>query len=914
MSASAQVAPAPAADPAGASATPAPDEAQSVTTVEVTATRVERSGYTAPTPTTTIGSQLLQDEGVTNVSQALDQLPAFKADTGPTTSGIRSLIPGANYADLYGLGAIRTLVLVDGQRFVPQVATALDSYQVDLNQIPSILVDRIDVVTGGASAQWGSDAVGGVVNVILKKDFTGFLAEASGGASTYGDNQNYHVAALGGTALGESGHIEAAAEYDANNGVGSVLTRPWGQQAVVEIANPTPSNGLPLNLVEPDVQYSTVAPGGLITGGPLKGTTFGPGGQPEPFTYGSLAGGSYMVGGSNTGCVNGGCGPLNINTSASLEPPTTRFATFMRGDYRFSDAVQGSIVASYDQSWGGGDTLAARDTSIPISINNAYLPTSIYNAMVADGLTSIPLGRVDNDIGLAESDARNYTTRVAAELQGAFLSSWTWNVGAEFGDNYYDMHVWNNRIHSNFNLAAQAVVDPANGQIVCAANLTTVTAPGCVPMDLFGSGSISQAAMNYVTGTAWSNVNYIQRDFTANLNGEPFSTWAGPVSVAAGLEYRHETQNTLSDPISQANGFEANNSEPLHGQFHVGEAYFETVVPLVSHADWAREIDLNGAVRVADYSTSAGTQVPWKVGLTYALPVSGLLLRATRSQDIRAPNLYELYSEPTITTVPITFGSASNPLTQQITRGNPNLLPEVAQTTTAGATYQPSYVPGLQLSADYYKINVTNEITTLTGQQEATFCYDGQQAYCPLITVGPGGVPQSAVIEFLNIASNDLAGVDLESNYRLPLSDVWGRVPGTVSVRLSADWMLHDLVNTGLGAVVERSGDVSGTPHFRGLAALTYQLGGFSLTVQGREIGAMHLDNTLVQGVTINDNDYPSVTYLDLFASYQITPQVQVYGTAYNVLNQGPPSGMPLQPVWYDEIGTTLQLGVRVHF
>jgi iron complex outermembrane recepter protein len=876
--------------------------------IEVTATRVDRAGYTAPTPTTVITNEALQQEGITNIAQALNQMPEFKADTNPTTNGIRSITPGANYADLYGLGAIRTLVLVDGQRFVPQVATDLDSYQVDLNQVPSIMIDRTDVVTGGASAQWGSDAIGGVVNIILKKNFTGLETEASGGVSGYGDNQNYHLATLGGMNLGEKGHVEAALEYDINDGVGSALRRPWGREGAAEIPNPSPAtNGLPINLIESNVQYSTQAPGGIIVSGPLKGTTFGPGGAPSTFTYGSLVSASNMVGGSNIGCVNGGCGPLNGNTSANLEPPTTRFNFFSRGSYDFTDSVQGYAVASYAQEWGGGYTLAARDSADVISINNAYLPPTIKAAMTADGLPSISLGRVDNDIGLAESDTRNYTSRVAVGLQGTAFSDWKWNIGAEYGDNYFVQHVIGNRIHANYNNALDAVVNPANGQIVCAANLTTITAPGCQPLDLFGNGSPSPQAIGYVTGTSTSTVNYIQRDVTANLNGEPFSTWAGPVSVATGLEYRYETQNTYSDPIDQINGYEANNSEPLHGDFDVGEAYFETVVPLASKVAWARELDLNGAVRFAHYSTSAGTQWPWKIGLTYNPPVSGLLLRATRSQDIRAPNLYELYSEPSSTEQPVAFGSASNPLAHIFTEGNRNLVPEVAQTWTGGFTYQPDFVPGLQFSTDYYQINIKDEITTLTAQQESTFCYEGYKLYCPLINFGAGNVPEVLTVQYENIASNDLAGVDVHGDYRIPMGDV----PGNVLLHASANWTLHELVNTGLGLVAERSGDVTGEPHFRATTSVTYNLRGLSVTAQTRFIDHMHYDNTLIQGVTINDNDYPSVAYLDLFASYQMTDKVQLYGTIYNLLNRSPPNDMPNEPTWYDNIGITFQIGVR---
>lgn len=196
----------------------------------VTATRTQRDGFTAPTPTTVIGTAALESRGATNVATVLNEIPAFKSSTTPTTNGVRAIQAGAYFADLRGLGSSRTLVLVDGNRFVPQVATGISGYQVDLNQVPALLLERAEIVTGGGSAQWGSDAVAGVVNLILKKDFDGVNFEGQWGLSEVGDNVEYRLGLIVGKNFGGGrGNITLAVDHVANDGIGDVFTRDWGR-------------------------------------------------------------------------------------------------------------------------------------------------------------------------------------------------------------------------------------------------------------------------------------------------------------------------------------------------------------------------------------------------------------------------------------------------------------------------------------------------------------------------------------------------------------------------------------------------------------------------------------------------------------------------------------------------------------
>src|SRR5690606_5360098 len=254
-----------------------------------------------------------------------------------------------------------------------------------------------------------------------------------------------------------------------------------------------------------------------------------------------------------------------------------------------------------------------------------------------------------------------------------------------------------------------------------------------------GEGAPSAQAIAYVTGTTQGRTDYEQHAAALNLAGNPFSTWAGPVSIATGVEYRSEKQATTADPIAEAGDFEANNSRSYGGKFDVVEGYVETVLPLASDASWARSLDLNGALRIADYSTAAGTQVTWKVGATYE-PVAGLLFRGTRSRDIRAPNIYELNLRSVPNTIILNYPPHQGLVTSYLA-GNPNLQPEKADTLAVGVSYRPGLVSGLQVSADFYQIHVRDLVSSLGTQAVADACRTGQVQYCDFLTFHSHGVP-----------------------------------------------------------------------------------------------------------------------------------------------------------------------------
>jgi outer membrane receptor protein involved in Fe transport len=925
---------------AGGSAFAQDDSAQ-VGEVVVTASRVARSGFTAPTPTVVVGADTLERRGATNIAQVLQELPSLRAGTNPQTNGTSQRTPGSSYADLRGLGPLRTLVLVDGRRFVPQIVSGVASYQVDLNQIPAMMIERTEVVTGGASAQWGSDAVAGVVNLILKKNFTGLNIEGQVGQSQWGDNRSGRIAGLAGTSfMGGRGHITISADYERQNGVRDISNRKWGREgyyalitnpcplaAAVSAACPTGGNGQAQNLILPNAQFSALTPGGVITAGPLRGIAIAPGGALYNFQYGQFVGPTYMAGGGQPGVL--------FLTEQKIVPPYRRANVYTRGSFDLTDNITAWTELSYAWSHGGGPSTASRGT-YTITNENPFIPAALRTLMQQNNLTSISLGRTNFDIGITTGDVANYTGRISGGLQGTlpWEGNWKWDINGGFGSNRNAIKVRNNLIgngpttvYRNMFNAVDAVVAPAGnaagiaaGTIVCRSTLTN-PANGCVPINLFGFQTPSQAAKAYVQGTELMTTIYDQTTFSANLTGEPFKTWAGPVSVATGFEYRKEVETSHVDLIGQAGSYEGNNGSNTNGAFNVKEGYFEAVVPLASDMAFAKSLDLNGAIRYADYSTSAGGQTTWKVGATWT-PIDGLLIRAARSRDIRAPNLFDLYNPGTNlnstvnypTTVPI----------RQLTNGNPNLTAEKADTTTIGFSYSPSFVPGLQVSVDYYRIKLNDAIGSLTAQQIGDLCrIQGSADACSLITF-QNGVPIQILASPLNLASVLNTGFDIQASYRTPLDRFFSGAPGQLAFNFGGAYVQHVKVNTGApgAATIDRAGEIGGVnnpftlPRFRFSASATYEVGPAMVSLQLRHIAGGKFDNTFVEGVNINDNSIPGRQYVDLSGSYKIGDRWEIFGVINNALNTDPPPAPSAftsmtNPVYFDTIGRTWKLGFR---
>ncbi|WP_308515712.1 TonB-dependent receptor domain-containing protein [Sphingomonas flavescens] len=878
--------------------------------IVVTGSRLP-AGFKAPTPLTVLGSQAIEDRSPATMGEVLQQIPSFGPMDSPNTAGVNSRGGGQINPDLRGLGSTRTLVLINGRRHVPTAATG----SVDVKVVPTLLVDRVEVVTGGASAAYGSDAVSGVVNIVLKKKLTGIRGTVQGGISERGDGEEHRLSLAAGTSFaGGHGRVMAGFDYVKIGGIGTQLTRSWGLRDVGLITNPAfPANGLPNFIISPNVHSAITTPGGLIVSGPLRGIAFGPFGTTYNYSFGQVFG-STMIGGHGV--------DQNENLLALLGTPIESVNALASAKFDLTPDVRLFTEFSGGFSDTGGASQEPRDRgNLVIRRDNAFLPAAVRDLMIANNLQTITIGRVSNDIGKIRLDRDDATYEAVAGLTGHF-GAWTADASVQYGKNIYDLDFGpNNRKQLEYLNAVDAVVDQTTGQIVCRSR-----APGCIAVNVFADGSL--AVNPYVNGTAHFRLVTTQSVAAANLRGTPFSTWAGPVALAIGAEARRDHALGTSDPISQrvnangsVGGWILGNQLPEVGTIKVFETYAEAQAPI------ARGLDLNGAVRRTHYSLS-GTVYTWKAGATYE-PLAGLRFRATRSRDIRAPNISELFenggSSNTNVFDPVLGRSVQ---IREISAGNPNLEPEKADTLTAGASFQPSFVPRLTASIDYYDIKIKDAIATLGAPTLAQGCFAGNALYCQSITFNPDGSIAFITNTRLNLAQAATRGVDFELNYSQPQF-----LGGRLSAKLLATRVLR-LTSTTPAGVQDRLGQVSnfnrtgGVPKWTADAFLDFDRGPAHIGLQARFVGPDVFSTILHEGSganSINRNSVPAFLYLNPSASYRLalsrSRSVELFGSINNVLDKDPPmipSGAAgginessTNGQFYDVVGRFFRFGAR---
>lgn len=885
---------------AAAATTPSQEE------IVVTGSLIARSGYTSPQPLSLVTAADLAKTGATNIGQITQLLPAFQAFTTPASTAFTSNRAGGSYLNLRGLGDNRTLVLVNGRRFPATNSEAT----VDTNVIPSSLIDRVEVVTGGASAAYGSDAVAGVVNIILKDKLDGFLGDTQAGSSSRGDNTTYKGSlAWGATLGGGRGHLIVAAEGERNEGVGLQTTRGWASRGFAVVGNPFADT--PANLIRPGVQFSLQTLGGLVRSGVLRGTDFGPGGVPRAFAAAPGDGFSQI----------GGSGVVGADY-ITLSVPFDRYSLFGKGDYDLG-GVTAFAEVSHARSAGDLPIIPASNFgSIVIQRDNAFLDPGLAARLAAAGETSFRLARFFADLGPLTVKLSNTTDRAVFGLRGDLGGTWRWNAYGQYGRTLAVNDRGNNQNLALFARSTDAVRGPG-GAPVCRVNADADPAnndPACVPVNLFGNGSISDAAKTYFLGVSrlrsvfeqWIGGGTITGD-VARLNGEP-------IAVAAGASFRSETVDAVADPISQVDGFAFGNPKSIAGGQDVTEVFGELAVPLVRALGPIRAVDLNGAVRWTDYSGS-GSVVTWKAGGTLDLG-RDVRFRATRSRDIRAPNLGELFGNSNVNFVTVRdprFGTTVN--VPETTRGNPVLRPESADTLTAGVVFTPSFLPGFRASVDWYDISIGGAVAILSSQDTLNRCQAGNTALCAFVARDANGILTALVRTQVNVATVATRGVDIEASLARPL------LGGQVTVRALANFV--DTLSTSNGGItIDRAGEVGGNnnglPNWRFNVGVTYTKGPWTLFALDRYVGGGNYDNTLGPA-DLDRTKVGDANYVDLSVQYDLIARgrrkVSLFVVGRNVLDQDPPLApsntfvaYQTNPVLYDVVGAYVSGGVRFGF
>ncbi len=754
--------------------------------IVVTGSRVITDIQESPTPITIVTAEQLQATTPSDLPDGLNKLPVFGGSNVPRLAGNggggNSSSGGVpqNVLALRNFGAQRTLVLVDGHRAPPTNADG----SVDVDTLPQMLVSRVDVVTGGASAVYGSDAVTGVINFVLDKNYSGLKFDANAGVSSYGDGASLKLGAAFGTDLfGGRAHFEASLRHFQQDMI-PAFARPLGQLVVTQAGSGTVAKPFTnvLNTRKPDSPAGGLIQGCLPACPLADNQQFVGNGVLGPF----VAGTATNTGNQNSG-GDGGFSKFNTAQSAIRQNEMfSRFSYDLDSDTVFY--VQGSASESFSNGWwfptketptnssGGvakGAAPAAGTSNLQASTfykNNAFLPAAVQTALGNSGANpfevqvsalaspnSIQPGNTfqlgeyitgTGPTGLVGTRNINRLLSVTAGLDGTVFGHYNWDLYYTHGENRQAVDNLNNSNYQKQFAASDAVLN-SSGQAVCWATTAAAGAAAnaaysdCVPINPFGPTSISQAAYKYITATTFYHMSNVLDDVGGSISGTVIDDWAGPVKAALSAEGRFNQYTVASNSSSLAlvdcTGLRiCNQNLPLWAQNVLGnvnasnnvwEMAGEADVPLLKDSPVAEHLDLNLAGRYTDYSTSGSVQT-WKIGLNWQLNDS-IRFRGTNSIDIRAPTLNDLFAPFGQSVTGFTDTGVTN-LTQTVfiaSQGNPRLTPEVARTYTAGVVVTPDFIPGLTVSLDYYTIKLKNAISSLSAASSTV------QSVC----VGSGG-------------------------------------------------------------------------------------------------------------------------------------------------------------------------------
>jgi len=902
---------------------------QPVEEVTVTGSHIAGNGYQAVSPLTVLNTADIKAAAPANLSDYVNEIPALAGSVSPQTSNasISAGTAGVNALNLRALGPPRTLVLLDGRRSVASTVTGV----VDINDFPQQLVQRVEVVTGGASAVYGSDAVSGVVNFILDKKYTGIKGAIEGGETTYGDDpyRKFDLT-IGKGFFGDRLHVLVSGEYADRDGIYGV-PRDWNNKGNYIITNPAykAGNGLPQYLLTANAGLSNATPGGIITNTALRGTYFGIGGAPGQFAYGSQVLDPWMVGGAWKS--------VQVNNSQSLDADDRRKSIYGRVSYQLTDDIEIYGEASWNKHASLGWTgVQSNQGNVTIMSDNAYIPASVKSQLTALNIKSFSLGTTNADLPIRKTDNQRLVDRFVVGADGQFNllnRDVKWDAYAQNGVTHTTEVARDITNNNALALAQDAVVNPANGQIVCRSTLTS-PGNGCVPLDRLGIGVASPAALAYVLGNPYRKEKFEENVAAANFSFRAFDDWAGPVSIATGVEHREEMVNGFV-PTQYQSGWFVGNFLPTKGYYQVTEGYLETQVPL------AEGLDFSGATRITGYSTS-GVVTTWKAGLTYS-PIPDIRLRVTESRDIRAPNLNDLFASGTSRTNILT-NPANNTNIQflEVTTGNPQLKPEIARNFGMGAVFSPRWIPGLDFSVDYYSIEIKGAIGSVTSQIIANRCFQGQSAYCNAITYGtsPDGSPVITKVSLqpFNFAQLKAQGLDFEGSYSFDMADVYAPLRGSVSLRAMATDYLENYTNNGIDPPTDTAGQNTGDgpPSWRRADAPTYSNDPWTVSLIGRGVSAGTYSNayvtcttgcplSTVTNTTINNNHIDGAFYVDVTFTYAFDlygANTEAFFSVQNIANKDPalvaygPAGTAYgnpstNQGMYDILGRVFRIGVR---
>jgi iron complex outermembrane recepter protein len=955
--------------------------------IVVTGSRIARPELDVANPITAVSSAAIERTGQTNVTNILLRTPALSASTGSSQSNVADVdagSTGANLLNLRNLGVNRTLVLVNGKRHVAGIA---NSAAVDINSIPQELIERVDVLTGGASAVYGADGVSGVVNFVLKRDFEGFRATGQIGLAGKGDAASQFISMLGGKNFADGrGNITLAYEYN-NTARLSSFARPFSGDPLKSFGLYPKTSGTPDSATDParilynNLSWSDSAPDGAISFDFVGGIpSFTGSGLPYDRGLPIPGSGGLAVGGSNTSLAG---------YFGDLEPSGQRNIVNGLASFEFSPAVRLSIEGKYAKTKAFSLGQPSFDFGTFLAPDNAYLINRFGTVQTQNGAL---FSRDNFDFGIRGERAKRETYRSVIGLDGAITDNLNYELSYVYGRTSAVSTRNSTPVNDRFFAALDAVDEgrfltgTPNGNIVCRSTLqpglindvggeATITATTfttgansiCRPLNVLGNNVASPEALAFALTDITSRSTVEQQVVSGSVAGDfdsLFSLPGGSLGFALGAEYRKEKSRATPDLLVQNNQLRSGFTQPISGgKFDVKEVFAEINAPLLSSRPFFELLSLSAAVRLSDYST-IGRTTTWKIDGVWS-PVRDIRFRGTYSQAVRAPNISELFDPLGSTFIGVddpcdqsrlaegtqfrvancatilsglgltpaqiaAFSPSTDPLNSTdrrgLTGGNRNLTEETARSWTAGVVLQPSFVPRLTATFDWYDVQISNAVNTAEPTDLARLCVDSptvNNGFCANIfrETGTGFVlgdisdPQSR-IGFIsgpqNVAFRRTKGADFAINYAVPTAKI-----GRFDLSLAGGYLKNISFVPITGSAVINETVNRNNPRWRGNASVNWQLDGLSVSY-----GVSYFSKTRRVSVEeLQGNPFfsdPKFFFIkelwqhDVRITQDVGDAFTVYGGVNNIFDQQPDIDELNYPI--SGIGRFLYVGAKVKF
>tara|TARA_R100000900_G_scaffold127863_1_gene102908 strand:+ start:73534 stop:76401 length:2868 start_codon:yes stop_codon:yes gene_type:complete len=881
--------------------------------VIVTGSRILRSNLQSPTPITTIDSDTIEFSGQINAADILRNLPSAgvpgisSANSNFFTSG-----GGVNTINLRNLGEDRTLVLVNGRRYISGVA---GTAAVDWNTIPTELIDRVEVITGGASAIYGSDALAGVVNVILKNDFEGLEISGSFGETIdHGDDKRQRInITMGDNFANDRGNAVVSVTYSDEGGV---LARDRRETRLDDLSG--------IYFGE-DVRDS-IAP--VFSSYSESGRLFVP-----------STGDSYVF--DPTLGANGELVPYSDTYGFNRQAfrrylvPTERYLISSNINYRINNSVEAYLETTFARTETSTELepfpLGNEDLNIPgIHVSNPYVPAAMRDFVTNAGDEYVEFWRRTTELGERGAEAERQTFRALFGLRGDISDGWAWD--AYYGEGrMQDSQRSTGQLNApNFRNALNVVDgdgDPSTFDPVCAD--PAARAEGCVPINIFGKGSISQDAADYVRAPSIRDQKTEQTIAGFNITGEVFDLPAGSVAIAAGYEYRSEYAGDFPDALTQTGQNAGNQEQITEGKYSVDEIFLEIDVPLLKDLPLIDDLSAGAAYRYSDYDTVGSTDA-YTARLSWQFTES-LRARLQYAKAVRAPNITEQFapggenfapvSDPcdgiTSTTPGIVAENCRSipAVASRIAEtgvfdlqqteiqgtggftglGNENLDTETSDSFTVGLIFDHSFgeYGETTVSVDWYSIEIEDLIDVVGRQTAIDFCYTGQNfpnEFCDLVvrdTTGPAfqlGEITEVNSGYINEGELKTEGIDVQFQWSILPGDFIQGAAGQIGLNVNYSY-LDKFEETKFGVTQDYAGEVGYAEH-RWLASLGYRTDNLAIQWETLYIGDSKPSLTTPEF----NYDVGEFVVHDIYASYQIMDNLNLHIGVDNVLDEEAPT------------------------